>query len=272
MMTSELAVRPLISARESEKMIWAFVFHGEHDQREAMKGSPKSAIERWFAENDQPLRNVIARCRTFSRAVPFLENFAGSTFYSSSGEGGESVLSMYKSGKSEPEVEVVGAGSVGVDYVSKFESACRSRDRTISTGSYDELDTTIIKGVSAIEAYISHREWNETELLDEKRAKVSFEDKIKSWIPTMTNGKKLDLSGTTWQDFLFLQKIRDGAVHSKQFARGASFLDLAGGLNKFKTGVAKLTFDLHVMFEEPVPRSVIRAMFFPEVYVPTVKS
>jgi hypothetical protein len=85
----------------------------------------------------------------------------------------------------------------------------------------------------------------------------------------MTGGAKLDLGGQMWADFLFLQGIRDDdAVHAKKFAQGDSFSNLASALNKFKTGIADFLLQLHVLFDEPVPRVVIRARFFPEVYVP----
>ena len=108
-----------------------------------------------------------------------------------------------------------------------------------------------------------------TQLIDNKGAKVSFEDKIKDWVPTMSGGVRLGLGGAMWTDFIFLQAIRDNdAVHTKRFAQGASFSDLASALNRFKTGIADFILQLHLIFGEPVPRVVIRARFFPEVYVP----
>ena len=85
----------------------------------------------------------------------------------------------------------------------------------------------------------------------------------------MSGGVRLGLGGAMWTDFIFLQAIRDNdAVHTKRFAQGASFSDLASALNRFKTGIADFILQLHLIFGEPVPRVVIRARFFPEVYVP----
>lgn len=104
---------------------------------------------------------------------------------------------------------------------------------------------------------------------DGKGAKVSFEEKIKSWIPAMAAGRKLDLGGVMWSDFLFLQAIRDNeAVHAKRHGQGSSFADLAQALNKFRSGIANFLLQLHIHFDEPAPRAVIRACYFPEVYVP----
>lgn len=257
-------------------MIWTFIHHGNHSHRDAMKGAPKRPIEKWFAENNEPLPKLITRCRSyFESAVPFVENFIGSTWRVLSEGGGGVTTSLIKGGNIHPEIEVTGPGTIGVDYEAKFESACRARDKAIDGASLDDLHTSIIKGIASIESYIAHRAeiWNRSiaaqmQLNDKKEAKVSFQEKIKIWIPTMTSGKKLDLGGHMWADFLFLQGIRDNdAVHAKKFAQGASFSDLASALNKFKMGIANFLLQLHVLFDEPVPRVVIRASFFPEVYV-----
>ena len=212
MKTNDLAVRPIISGRESEKMIWAFIRHGNHNQVGAMRSASKARIETWFAENREPLPRLIAQCRSyFSAAVPFVENFVGSTWSVISEGPGEITASIYKDGKDEPEIQVVGSGTIGVDYHAKFESACRARDNAISGASLDDLHTSVIKGIASIESYVAHRVdiWNRSiaaqiPLNDTKDAKVSFDDKIKIWIPTMTNGAKLDIGGKTWDHFLFL--------------------------------------------------------------------
>lgn len=276
MKTNDLAVRPLISHREAEKMIWTFIYHGNHSRHYEMKGAPKSAIEKWFADNNEPVPRLLSHCRSFVASVPFVENFIGSTCTLVLGGEGKAKALMTKGGKNESGIEIEGSGTIGVDYQSKFESACSARDRAIEGASTEELHTAIFKGIASIESYIAHRVdiWNRslaahTQLTDNKGAKVSFEVKIKVWIPTMASGAKLNLSGAMWADFLFLQAIRDNdAVHSKRFSQGVSFSDLASALNRLKTGIADLLLQLHVIFGEPVPRVVIRAKFFPDVYVP----
>ncbi|MBF0633083.1 MAG: hypothetical protein HQK85_00330 [Nitrospinae bacterium] len=276
MKTNVLAVRPKISPYEAEKMIWTFIRHGNHRHRDAMKGAPKRRIEEWFAENNEPLSKLVTQCRSyFEIIVPFVENCIGSTWTAISEGGGGVTVSLIKSGKDEPEMEVTAPGTIGVSYEAKFESACRARDKAIDSASLEELHTSIIKGIASIESYIAHRVeiWNRSidanmQLNDKKNAKVSFEDKIKIWIPKMTGGVKLDIAGQMWADFLFLQGIRNGdAVHAKKFAQGTSFSDLALALNKVKTGIANFLLQLHILFDEPVPRVVIRARFFPEVYL-----
>ena len=275
METNILAVRPLISPREAEKMIWVFIRHGNHSHRDAIKDAPKHSIEKWFAANNQSLKTLIPRCRWyFKSGVPFVENYIGSTWTVSS-EGSEIKTSIIKGGRVNPEIEIEGPGTIGIDYESKFESACRARDRTIESASLDDLHTAIIKGIASIESYIAHivTDWNHSaidsaRLDDSKSARTSFEDKIKIWVPTMADGRKLNLGGQMWADFLLMQGIRDNdAIHAKKLGCGISFKDLALVLNKFKTGIADFLLQLHILFGDPAPRVVIRARFYPEIYV-----
>lgn len=281
MKTNNLAVRPLISAREAEKMIWTFIYRGDHSHHDAMKGAPKHSIEEWFAKNGRPLHKVIPKCRSYFGAnsgVPFVENYIGSTWHVSS-DGADVKAALNKGGQREPTLEINGEGTIAVDYQSKFESACRARDRAVEGASIEELHTAIIKGIASIESYVTHRAdtWNHSfaahmQLTDQKNAKVSFEEKIKVWIPIMTQGKRLNLGGAMWADICLLQAIRDNdAIHAKKFGIGASYSDIAGALNKFKTGIADFLLQLHTLFEEPIPRAIIRARFFPEIYVQSVQ-
>lgn len=278
MKTNDLAVRPIISLRESEKMVWTFIRHGNHSNREAMKNSPKHQIEEWFLEGNQPIHRIIARCRNFfTSAMPLVENFRPSTSYFFAEGGGEITVSMFKGGNTQPEKVVMGSsGSIGVDYEAKFESACSALTRAIEGASFEDFHTSIIKGISSIESYINHRAeiWNNSiasalnPLIDSKEKKVSFEDKITKWLPIMAGGKKLDKSGKMWNDFLTLQKIRDeNAIHSKNYAQGGSYIELALALNKFKTGIADFLLQLHIIFDESIPSSIIRAKYYPEVYL-----
>lgn len=277
MNTNDLAIRPLISAREVDKMIWTFIFHGNHSHREKMRCVSKHPIEKWFVANNEPIPKIASRCRSFfNTSIPFVENFIGSTFYLLSDGEGNAKAALTKAGKNIPELEIEGSGSIGVDYESKFESACRARDEAISRASSEDFHTAIIKGIASIESYIAHRVdiWNHShisqmQLVDNKTSKVTFEEKIKKWIPIISNGKTINLGNVMWSDFILLQSIRDNdAVHSKKFAQGITFQNLALVINKFKTGIADFLLELHKIFEEPVPRAIIRARFFPEVYVP----
>lgn len=274
MKTSDLAVRPLISPKEAEKMIWAFIYHGNHSRHEVMRGQPKHRIEKWFSDNEEPVPKLVTRCRSFfDTSVPFVENFISSTFTLVADAEGNAKASIRRG--NGPVIEFDAPGTIGLDYESKFESACKARDNAIHGASLEEFHTAIIKGIASIESFIGLKaeDWNHslaayTKINDSKGAKVTFEDKVKLWIPIMTGGTKLDCGGAMWADFLFLQAIRDhDAIHAKSFAQGVSFSTLASAINKFKTGIADFLLQLHLLFSEAVPRTIIRARFFPEIYV-----
>lgn len=271
-----LAVRQKISSCNAEKMIWDLIYHGNHSRRDAMKNAPKNSIKNWFDENKESFSDVVSRCRNyFNEAVPFVENIIGSTFMIDSKSGGGVSVSLIKSGKTQPELTVDGPGTIGVDYWAKFEAACHARDRAIKKASLDEFHGALTKGIASIESYMAHRVevWNRTDgkaspLIDSKENKIPFEEKIKNWIPKMTGGKKLDISGRMWADFLELKKIRDSEeVHSKQFSQGTAYEDLAKKLNKFGSGLADFLLQLHILFDEPVPSVVIRAKYHPEIFL-----
>ena len=119
MKTNDLAVRPLISHRDAEKMIWTFIYHGNHSNHDAMKGASKHTIEEWFADNNESLPRLVSRCRSFFTAsIPFVENIIGSTWTVVSESGAGVSASMTKGGKNEPEIEIEGSGTIGVDYES----------------------------------------------------------------------------------------------------------------------------------------------------------
>ena len=259
-------------------MIWTFIRHGNHSRYHSMSKAPTGSIEKWFADQGEPLHKLIPRCRRyFDINVPFVENLIGSTWTLIADTNGNASASITQSNSASPPIQITGPGTIGVDYASKFEAACKARDRAIKDASLEDFHTAIVKGIASIESYITYRAeiWNlsstaEFPLSDSSTGKVAFDRKIKNWVPTMTNGRALDLSGRMWQDFLYLRGIRDNdAIHAKRFAQGCSFADHALAINKFKIGIAELLLQLHILFEEPAPRSIIRARYFPEVHANT---
>ena len=97
---------------------------------------------------------------------------------------------------------------------------------------------------------------------------VRFDDKINLWIPKMAKGKKLDKSGVNWKDFRNLRSIRDNlAIHPKFSGHGISYSDLADKINSFRTGIAGLLIQLHILFDERIPGTIIRSAYSPNVEV-----
>ena len=107
-----------------------------------------------------------------------------------------------------------------------------------------------------------------SELLGLKIDDIQLEEKIDIWIPKMSGGKKLDKSIRNWQDFIALRKIRDHiSIHPKATVCGIKFNEFANKVNLFRTGIAGILIQLHMLFKEPVAAKIIRSSFSPEVEV-----
>ncbi len=230
-----------------------------------------ASVKRYLQRQGGDFEKIVETCRTFKENVLFFENLVGSTWTVSNG----ARISIVDKMDGETKAEVQGPGTLTVlTYWGHFEEALRSRNRSVESSSYPEYQTAIIKGIASIEAYISHRAeiWSKGNpsdpLLDSPSNKVSFEDKIDIWIPKMSGGKKLDKSIRNWQDFKTLRKIRDHiSIHPKATAYGIDFNELANKVNLFRTGIAGILIQLHMLFKEPVPAKIIRSSFSPEVEV-----
>jgi hypothetical protein len=84
----------------------------------------------------------------------------------------------------------------------------------------------------------------------------------------MTGGKRLDKSIINWPNYKFLRKIRDdNVIHSKTSGYSISDQKLVEYMNKFKTGIARLLVQLHVLFNEKIPSRIIRGSFAPDVEI-----
>lgn len=268
-----LAIRPVISARRATEMLWAFVFLSDHSRRDKMKSASRRSVEVWFAENGRPMKQLIQELRQWPAPIPFVENIAeGAWHVVAEGDGGVSAQLIVEGIGSTGKAEA--GGSLDIDYQSKFRAACKALDAAIDRCSLEEFHTAVTKGIAAIQSYLNWRTaiWNGKEgspkLEDTKVNKVSFDVKIRDWVPLMAGGKSLKLDGQMWNDFRLLEKIRDDeAIHAKNLAQASSPDVLLDPINRFRTGIAQVLLELHELFDEPVPRSVIRAVYRPDVYV-----
>jgi hypothetical protein len=271
---STLKVPQMISERAAKNLIWELIRHGDTSHREAIKNAPKQDIEAWFTKNGHRFCDVERAARQYFRyAIPFVENLLGATWQMECGGEGQVTASIVNLSDGKPIVEVEGPGELSIAYAAQFESACRSRDRVIQSGSVDELHTLSFKAVASVESYVSYRAtiWNNLvptglQLSDSKAKKTPFDEKIKLWIPEMTSGKKLNLGGTAWSNFLKLRDLRDDeATHTKAWGQGKSHKQMAECLNVFKRGAVTLLLDLHILFDEAAPSRLIRAKYFPDI-------
>ena len=79
-------------------------------------------------------------------------------------------------------------------------------------------------------------------------------------------GKKLDKGAKSWENYKLLRSIRDDEnIHAKNLAYGFTLETLAVRINLFKTGVAGMLIQLHLLFGMRIPTSIIRARFHRDV-------
>jgi hypothetical protein len=96
---------------------------------------------------------------------------------------------------------------------------------------------------------------------------VSRDDKIDEWIPIMTGGKKLNKGNQRWEHYKKLRTVRDQQqAHLKAPALGSDYRKLAKSLNIFRTGIAGMLLELHILFgDRNVPATIIRHAYLPDV-------
>lgn len=104
-------------------------------------------------------------------------------------------------------------------------------------------------------------------LVDNRDNKVPMDDKFDIWIPKMT-GQQINKGTRNWQDFKRLRGIRDNlTVHPKSQHHSVTFQEMADLINIFRTGVAGLLIDLHLVFRHFIPSHVISARYVTDVEV-----
>jgi len=268
----KLQFRPKISRRNAKKMIVAFARYGNHYHDVQFKSD--ADVERGFSARGIDFEQLAERCRDPQENVPFFENLIG---YTVAPVGGATVSRVDLS-TGETDLETRSPGKLVLyDYWATFDTAVKALQRAVFEASYSELQSAIVQGIASIEGYINYRAevWNkrhsEDQLLDSKQDKVSFDDKIDNWLPKMTGGKRLYKGDQEWSHFRTLREIRDHqAIHPKMSGHSISFAELAEKINLFRTGIAGLLIRLHVLFNEKVPRVIIRAAYAPDVEVVTV--
>ena len=259
-----LQFKSRISRRAAHEMILLFAMHGNHYHETHFKSDADG--KRAFVRNGVDFEKLVMQCRDYQQAVPFFENMIGST---ASPVGGATIARIdNRTGETDLNIQSPGA-LIMYRHWAAFEAAIEARNRAIGKASYVELQSAIVQGIASIEGYINYRVelWNEqhkdSPLLDSHRDKVSFEDKIDIWIPTMTGSRKLNKSGADWRDFRILRAIRDDeAIHPKTSGYSFSYSELAQKINLFRTGIARLLIQLHLLFDEKIPRVIIRAAYY----------
>ncbi len=257
-----------ISRKGAKDMIVAMARFGNHYHRARFE--TEADVKRFLARDKYEFDDLVEKCRNWPEAVPAVENLIGSTFSVSAG----ATVSRVDAEGNE-DLTVVGPGTITMaGYWGIFEHAAKDLERAVENASNAELYSAITGGIAAIEGYLNHRaeEWNKRNpsdpLEDSFHSKISFEDKIDVWLPKMTVGRKLDKSTKNWADFKMLRSIRDNlAIHPKSSGYSTSYTELADRINRFRTGIAGLLVDLHKVFGQRIPATIIRGSFAPDVEV-----
>jgi hypothetical protein len=171
------------------------------------------------------------------------------------------------------EVVVMSESGTMVDATSTalFEKATEDFDRSLSRMNYVEFLSAVANGLASIEAYIAQKAYQynvrnpDRPLRDDNKNKVSFEDKVKKWVPQMA-GERLNLGGTNWAHFQRLKKARDiEHTHSKSPALHITFRELCKLLNLFRSGIAGMLLNLHALFREKTPSIIVKYAFHPVI-------
>lgn len=233
----------------------------------------KEDTARFFLRRGIDSRDVAERCRDHRAHVPFFENLVGATWRTTG------TVSIVDNETGEESDVVKGHGVISTStYQSCMEEACEARDRAVERGSLADFRSAVVDGSASLEAFVSMaaEKWNrrhpEDLLVDSKRNKVTFDDKLTLWIPKMTGGRMFNKSDSRWAHFKQLRSFRDDGVHPKKAGYGVELVKLAELINMFRMGIAGMHQELHRLFRARVPAVIINAFYMPDVEVVEVST
>lgn len=255
--------------RIAHELVMTTVKYGNHYYD--FKFEADADVKRVFKINGIEFQELVEECRNYNSVIPFFENAIGSTFISLN----DARMSIVNLDTGQEDAVIDGPGEIAVSkYLSDYEKAHRHLNNSIDKSSFDELQSAILWGITAIESYINHRIkiWNDLnphdKLVDSKVNKISIDKKIDEWIPRISNGKYFIKGDKCWSDYIALRNFRDTEIiHAKTSGSGMSYAKMVENINIFKTGVAGILIKLHQIFEEKIPAKIIRGYYAPEVEV-----
>jgi hypothetical protein len=272
-----LAVDDRISERDARELVFYFIRWGDHGDN-SLRYLTDAAVEAELRSRGYRLADVVTELQTNPhKLVTKFENLLEAGLSEISADAGSQVRHSFIVSGVEIDVrEINQHGVVRLPHRADFVAACEARDRAIAESSFDHFYTALAKGFASLEGYFNLRvavynaKHNPSDRLQEKRKGgfVSFGEKVREWLPKLT-GKSIDFGNSPgWQNFLYLRDVRNEVViHPKPGAGFTTLDELAEGINRFRSGVGSLMFSLLQAFEDPIQRSVIRAMRYPLVRV-----
>jgi len=255
--------------RATHDMILMMIKHGNHGVRQRFVSDADA--KRFFKSNGYYWDDLVQKCRKPNEIVPLVENLIGSTWIVPHGKA--AIVTGAATDNEKEIASVEGPGTLTTStYLQLFENVVNNFHRCMESASFGDFQSCVSNGIASIDAYIAHRVWlynsgqPSEPLIDNKRNKVSQDTKIDEWIPKMSGGKPLDKSKANWQDFKRLRAIRDElAIHLKQPALSINYRELGELLNLFRSGIAGLLIDLHLLFGERIPSKIIRYAYLPDI-------
>jgi hypothetical protein len=265
-----LRFKSRISLRQARSKIIDFGLFGDH----SVNPRPKTGQEvaKFFLARGANPDRIAEECRDYARPVPYFENLVGGRWMIEA-EGQSSVTFINKESNEEMVFKGDAGEFVGSSYVGLFKLACEARDRAVLGCSQMEMIASYDHGVASIEGFINGRAhiWNiqhpKERLEDSKARKISFDDKLSVWVPQML-GRRLDISNNRWEVFWRIRRLRnDEAAHPKAMQYGTTLRGLAKRIDRFRSGIAGVLFQLHIEFVVPIPALLINAVHMPEVQI-----
>ena len=245
-----LNVRMKISEKQAKKLIFDLVKYSDHSNRSLTDGLKNKTIEQWFEQNKYPFKRLVSDARDWGYTVPFVENTLDSKVY------------------------ISGAGIINVsDYQGEFESALEYRDAAINNADIETYNLCIAKLFASLASYLYHKAEcynaeNEDKLEDAQGSSVSLDEKIKLWVPILSGGKELDSSKKSWDLFqVQLAQCNKDAIHPQCSAQDLSSVELAEKVNDLRGGIINIMYELHVLLNDEIKSQLVRAVYFPDVYV-----
>ncbi len=261
-----LQYKAKISKKEASEKIYIHAKFGKH--MISFRPTTPKDLDTYFLQRGVNPSQIIEECRNPKRNVPEFENLIGPTWDTSGGWGlvesdGEVIAETKEPSK-----------LIWSTYEDHFQAACSARDRAVSETSVSAFQECLSQGFASIEAFLNTiaRNWNkqnpERQLTDSRSNKVSLETKLDEWLPLVSGGKKIDKSSHWWNDFKKLKRLRDDhAIHPKQPGYSMSYKELANNINSFRSGIASLLGNMHLLIGGAIPAQIINAVYQPDVEV-----
>jgi hypothetical protein len=152
------------------------------------------------------------------------------------------------------------------EYLEVFEHAVEELYQCVDSIKYRTFMSCISNGIASLKAYINHTASGYgPNFVDSKQNKTSFDNKVKDWIPKIT-GHTLDISGDNWRHFNALREIRDKyQAHPKSGRYRVLHSEFCRQLNLFRTGIAGLLLDLHIVFGDLAPPTIVHGYYLPDI-------